>query len=49
MGEDKSNFRDEITSIINSKEIIDGEDNKSGNRERVDSTEVREKEVDKAN
>ena len=50
--EDLQNLKfdvDEITSIINSKEIIDGEDNKSGNRERVDSTEVREKEVDKAN
>ena len=50
--EDLQNLKfdvDEITSIINSKEIIDGEDNKSGDRERVDSTEVREKEVDKAN
>ena len=50
--EDLQNLKfdvDEITSIINSKEIIDGEDNKSGNREGVEYTEVREKEVDKTN
>ena len=40
---------DEITSIINSKEIIDEKSIESGDRQGTDSVEVREKEVDKTN
>ena len=36
---------DEITSIINSKEMLDGENNESGISEGVESTEIRGKEV----
>lgn len=36
---------DEITSIINSKEMLDGENNESGISKGVESTEIRGKEV----
>lgn len=36
---------DEITSIINSKEMLDGENNESGISEGTESTEIRGKEV----